>query len=314
MDKKKLIILLSSLFLLLLLGIFIIIGTTNGSNDRNENKDNNATNTSQIKGETNYNHSDVDGDYAKMIKEAEEKEKLAKLEKEKLAKLEEEKKTKEKKAQSKEKKNQENKSSATSNSNNDKIVTQYGKKYIVDSSGGMIPLGEAGTDKAVKTTKSKADLNKGITPIYKKYEVKPDKSVINKKTKETKILHKFLDKKKNIQIVNSSVSTKGNSNAAAYIKNSEGKIVDTLVRVSNRAGSAKQYHDKNLHYGLSFNEDYINSNTAECYSIAKAFGIPVSKGEFINTYKKYKNGKLTDSDYKKSFSIGYNGMEVTVEW
>lgn len=150
--------------------------------------------------------------------------------------------------------------------------------------------------------------------FYKKYEVEPNKDVMNKKTKETAVLHKHLKDRKYIQIVNSSVSTKGDSLAFAYQKDSKGKVLYALVSVSNRAGSAKQYHDKNLHYGLSFDEGYFNKHTKECYAIAKDFGIPTSKSEFISYYKKSKKDKLTNNDYKKPYSIGSDGIGVTVEW
>lgn len=156
MDKKKVIILLSSLFLFLLIGIFIIIGITNSNNhnDSNKNRENNHANTSQIKGGTSYKHTDVSGDYEKMLEEAKEQEKLAKLEKEK---------------KDKEKKDKENKLSDTAidNNSNTKTVKENGKTYIVDSTGGMIPKGSAGTN-PVKSTKSNINLNKDITPMYKK--------------------------------------------------------------------------------------------------------------------------------------------------
>lgn len=42
--------------------------------------------------------------------------------------------------------------------------------------------------------------------------------------------------------------------------------------------------------------------------------MPISESEFANLYKKYKNGGLTESDYKKPYTIGHNRMAVAVEW
>lgn len=308
MDKKKLIILLSSLFLLLLIGIFIVIGITNGSNkNSNNNRESNDTNTSQIKGGTNYNHRDVDGDYEKMIKEAEEKEKLAKLAKEK--------KEKEKEAKEKGQKNKDLESSGTDKENTADTtkVKENGVTYITNKSGIMIPSGTAST-KPVKTKKlPPSEKYKDEKPSYQKYTEDLPNSTRLKRTKETNLLHKYLKNEKVI-IVNNDVSIKGDGTAIAYHKKKNGGIDTALVTILNQAGTAKKEKIKNLHYTIDFDEDYIDKHTDNCYKIAKALGMPISKNAFSNLYKKYKYGKLSDSDYKKPYSIGYNGMEVVVEW
>lgn len=83
MNKKKLLFIFSSLSIILLFVILLIYyyNTTYNNNNSKYKKD---INTSQIQGGTSYNHADTDGDYEKMLKEAEEQEKLAKLQKVKI--------------------------------------------------------------------------------------------------------------------------------------------------------------------------------------------------------------------------------------
>lgn len=302
MDKKKLAILLSSLFLFFLIFLFIFIGITNSNNTSNKNKENNHTNTSQIQGGTNYNHSDTAGDYEKMIQAAKEKEKLAKLE--------EEKKAKEKKA--KEEANS-NKNMAKKESNEVAKVKENGVTYLKDSSGIMIPEGTAST-KPVKTKKLPvSESYKGAKPLYKQYEKDVPESTQKRKTKETRILHKYL-KGNDKLITNVDVSTKGDSAAIAYHKKKNGGIDTSLVSILNQAGTSKKEKVKNLHYTVNFDDDYIDKHTDNCFKIVKDLGMPISKSEFSNLYKKYKYDKLNGNDYKKPYSIGYNGMEVAVEW
>lgn len=146
MDKKKVIILLSSLFLFFLIGIFIIgITNSNNHNDSNKNRENNHANTSQIKGGTSYKHTDVSGDYEKMLEEAKEQEKLAKEKKEEEKEKEKDKEKDKTKIINKEK-------NVNSISENTK-VKENGVTYITDKNGGiMIPEGTAST-KPVKSKK-----------------------------------------------------------------------------------------------------------------------------------------------------------------
>lgn len=297
MNKKRVAIFFVALFILIAFLIFGITGIFNVINNNTDKTKNHANiNTSQIKEGTNYNHNDSTSEYDKMLaKQATEAQdaqnERAKEEKEKKKKKEEEK--KEKYAYD--------------------VTTENGKEYLLDDMGGKLPKGAIGT-KPITSKKSSVDINKDIKPIYSKYEQKTDNTIANKKTKETIILQKLFDDKKYIQIVNSSVSTKGNSNAIAYQKDKDGKIKDTLISISNLSGTAKQEHVSNLDYIVTFNEIFISNNLSKSFNLVKRLGLKIDEQEFEGLYKKYKDGKLTESNYKKPYSIGYDGMGVTVEW
>lgn len=296
MNKKRVAIVISTLFILIALLIFGITGIFNAVNHNSDKTKNRANiNTSQVRGGTNYNHKDTDSEYDKMLAKEAKEAQDAQDERVKEAKEKKEKKAKEKKEKY----------------NYDEIE-ENGKKYIADDVGGKIPKGAVGT-KPIHSKRSTKDLNKNIKPIYSKYAKDSPKTTQNKITKETKILHKYI-KSKNILIVNSPTDLKDDSTAFAYKINDKGNIVDTVVTVMALSGTAKQVKNKNLHYIINFNEEYIDKNTTNCYEIAKAFGMPIEKNEFVDLYNKYKDGNLNNNDYKKSYSIGYNGKEVAVGW
>lgn len=299
MDKKKVLILISSLFLLILIIIFITIGIINTTNNSKNKNDNNHINTSQIQGGTNYNHNDTQSEYAKMIEKAKEQEQLAKLQKN-------EKKTKEEK---------EGKKEQEENNETTRKIKENGVTYITHDSGIKIPEGVAGT-KPVKSKRlpdSDAYKYKNEKPFYAKYIREVPESTLKRKTQETKILHKYL-RGNDLIITSIDVSTKGNRAAIAYKKNKNGGIETALVSILNQAGTAKKEHLNNLHYTVNFDVDYIDNDTTNCYKIVKALGMPIKESEFENLYRKYKYGKLTDDDYKKPYSIGFNEIEVVVEW
>lgn len=301
MNKKRVAIVISALFILIAFLIFGVIGIFNAINN-NDDKTKNHTNinTSQIKGGTNYNHKDTGSEYEKMLaKEAKEAQDAQDAQNKRVR---EEKEKKKKKAEEKKEKYSYD------------VVTENGKEYVLDDMGGKIPKGAVGSGKPLSSKRSNKDINKDIKPIYSKYEQKTDNTIANKKTKETIILHRLFSDGKYIQIVNSSVSTKGNSNAIVYQKDKTGKIKNALISISNLSGTAKKEHVSNLHYIVTFNEDFIDDNLSKSFNLVKGLGLKISKKEFETLYKKYKNGKLTDSDYKKPYSIGYDGMGVTVEW
>ncbi|WP_312753792.1 hypothetical protein [Rummeliibacillus suwonensis] len=291
MNKKRVAIVISALFILTFILIFGVIGIFNTINHNDDKIKNHASlNTSQLKGGTNYNHNDSTSEYDKMLAQKAQ-DKREREEKEKNKKKAEEKKEK----------------------YDYDETEENGKKYVLDDMGGKLPKGAIGT-KPIASKKSSVDINKDIKPIYSKYEQKTDTTIANKKTKETIILHRLFDDKKYIQIVNSSVSTKGNSNAIVYQKDKTGKIKNALISISNLSGTAKKEHVSNLHYIVTFDETFINNNSSKSYNLVKNLGLKIDKKEFAILYKKYKEGKLTASDYKKPYSIGYDGMGVTVEW
>lgn len=295
MNKKRVAIVISALFLLILISIFGIIGIFNIINGNDNKTENHANiNTSQIKGGTAYNHNDTDSEYKKML-EREAQDAQNKREREEAEK---------KKKKAEEKKGKYDYDETEEN----------GKKYVLDDMGGKIPKGAVGSGKPLSSKRSNKDINKNIKPIYSKYEQKTNNAIANAKTKETIILHRLFNHKKYIQIVNSSVSTKGNSNSIAYQKDKSGKIKNVLISISNLSGTAKKEHVSNLHYIVTFDETFINNNLSKSFNLVKKLGLKIDEKEFMTLYKKYKEGKLTTSDYKKPYSIGYDGMGVTVEW
>lgn len=296
MDKKKVLILISSLFLLVLIIAFSIIGISNTTNNTRTKNDNNHINTSQIQGGTNYNHNDTQSEYDKMVKEAKEQEKLAKIQQEK--------KTKEEK---------EGKKEQEENNETTRKIKENGITYITNDSGIKIPEGVAGTAPVKTKRLPDSEAFKNEKPFYDKYIREVPESTLKRKTQETKILHKYL-RGNDLIITSIDVSTKGNRAAIAYQKNKQGGIETALVSILNQAGTAKKEHLNNLHYTVNFDVDYIDKNTTNCYKIVKALGMPIKENEFANLYKKYKYGKLTDDDYKKPYSIGFNEIEVVIEW
>lgn len=323
MDKKKVSIIAIVLAVFLALIVIIIVVSSNSSEpSKKETGEENTGSTAKIQGGTTYDSDDTDDEYEKMLEEERQQDDLDQKELAKmLAKKEKKEKEREKKeieyakdlaeAKTAQERAEISKSLDSVNKLKDKVLKENGHNVRVNDFGiKTLDNGENGRGH-VASNKPKGDgIVNGREPFYNKYIEQADDKVVNKKTPLTEVLKKHFANDKYL-VVNVEPETKGNLLASVYIpKKDSHEFVMSAANVSGTAKTEKLSDKVTVNY-YSIQEDFLDKHTDKTYSILKDFDIPLSKGEFKQLYKNYKNNKLVPIN---DVYISYDGKGVTLEW